>query len=127
VVEHDGEPVAFLVMVPELAEVTRLDGLGLARFASRRLANRSVLRHGRAACVLIIGVDPRHRGGGLGLVLTAEMVRMVERFGLEAFTTTFVHEANHATLALTRRLELEPVRSLRLFAFGEPDPGDVRP
>lgn len=124
VVERGGRPVAFLVLVPELAEALRLGPVTLARLMTRPTGLRLVRRHARSAAVLMIGVDPRHMGEGIGRILVGEIVSAALRFDLDAVTTTWIHEDNVASAALTGPLGEDPERRLSLFAWDDVAAGD---
>lgn len=108
-VERDGEPVAFVVVAPDLNQILRrLNGsLGLTDLLRLRRLRRSV----RAAVVLLIGVLP-HVPVGVGPVLFSEILKAVTAGGYEAVHTTWVHEQNRSVESLISRLcGLSPQRT----------------
>ncbi|HEX8742832.1 MAG TPA: hypothetical protein VF712_06845 [Thermoleophilaceae bacterium] len=112
VVERDGEPIAFSIVVPNLNEVlSRLDG----RIRLRDLVRlRGMLRDVRGAVILLIGALPEVPMG-VGQVLVAEIVRALRDARYEFVHTTWIHQENAAVQALARYWRAEPDKRYGVF------------
>jgi GNAT superfamily N-acetyltransferase len=113
VAELHGEPVGFLICLPDVYELLRpmrgrLSTLGVIRF----MRNRHKLRQ---ACLLTIGVLPEVQARGLIRVLMYRLVQSLQRLGYTSLTTTWVGDDNPASLAHARSLGV--VRKHRLALY----------
>jgi hypothetical protein len=113
--EKAGEPVAFVVAVPDISEfLMRVRGdLGLPN-QLRLLATRS--RYRREAVLVIKGTVPTEQGRGYLTLLSRELHRGLREGGYRALRSTFVERDNPASAAQYRRMG---GRSLHGHAFYE--------
>lgn len=96
--ERAGEPVAFVLVVPDLTGFVRSTGgrLGPAD-ALRLLATRR--RHRRDAVLIIKGTVPGARGQGLMRHLSRELLEGLQAGGYATLRVTFVEEDNAGSQA----------------------------
>ncbi|WP_298887199.1 hypothetical protein [uncultured Serinicoccus sp.] len=91
--EHDGEPVAFVLVVPDLTDFVRSTGGRLGPVDTvRLLATRG--RYRREAVLIIKGTVPGARGQGLMRHLSRELLRGLQAGGYDALRVTFVEDDN---------------------------------
>jgi GNAT superfamily N-acetyltransferase len=114
IVEKDGEPVAFVLALPNLNEVlhhlngriTPLDLLRLPRF----------LKSISSMVVPLIGALPKWQGMGIGRVLVAEILRTWMASTYEWVDTTWIHQNNPESLAIMRRANGRAVKRHAIFS-----------
>ncbi|WP_201023306.1 hypothetical protein [Serinicoccus chungangensis] len=96
--ERGGEPVAFVLVVPDLTGFVRSTGGRLGPVdAVRLLATRR--RHRRDAVLVIKGTVPGARGQGLMRHLSRELLRGLQAGGYAALRVTFVEDGNAGSQA----------------------------
>ena len=117
VVEHDGRPVGFAVLVPNLFDIMRgCHGRITPRLALRLATRRNNHVDGiRSAVVVMIGAIPEYFGLGIGRVLAAEIVKAGRAGNFDAIHTTWVHEQNHACQAIVRQMHSAPNKQYTVF------------
>lgn len=116
VVEKDGQPVGFALLLPNLNELLR-GGTGriTPALVLRLLANRGHVRGIRSAVVVMVGAIPEYAGKGLGRVIAAELVRIARAGRYTTLYTTWVHEQNQWCRALARQMRSAPARRYAVF------------
>ena len=96
--ELDGEPVAFVLVVPDLTDFVRSTGGRLGPVdAVRLLATRR--RYRRDAVLIIKGTVPGARGQGLMRHLSRELLQGLQAGGYGALRVTFVEDDNRGSQA----------------------------
>lgn len=117
IVEKDGQPVGFALLLPNLNELLRggtgriTPGLMLRLLARRDHYVRGI----RSAVVVMAGAVPEYAGKGLGRVIAAELVRIARAGRYAAIDTTWVHEQNQWCRALARQMGSAPARRYAVF------------
>lgn len=116
IVESAGTPVGFLLMLPDINEVTGRSG----RLTSALLARLAVRCHGRirgidTAVVVLIGAVQTQFGAGIGRILAGEIVRTITGSGYSSVATTWVHEDNVWSNSLTSQMKTDPEKIHRVY------------
>jgi len=112
-VEDEGRLVAFALLLPDAAAAMRaLDG---HLNPLRLLQAQRLVRSSRDAVVVMIGVEPRSFGAGLGRVLAGEIVRCVDEGRYDTLHTTWIHERNWASRAIAERVGAAPAMTYALY------------
>lgn len=117
VVEKDGQPVGFALLVPDLNEILRggsgriTPGVMLRLLARRDYHVRGI----RSAVVVMVGAAPEYVGKGLGRVIAAELIRIARAGRYATIDTTWVHEQNRWCRALVGQLRSVPVKRYAVF------------
>ena len=106
--ERAGEPVAFIVTVPDISEfLMRIRG-DLGRLNQLRLlATRA--RYRREAVLIIKGTVPAQQGKGYLTLLSRELYRNLRAGGYRVLRSTFVERDNPASAAQYRRMGGRPL------------------
>jgi hypothetical protein len=106
--EKAGQPVAFIVSVPDISQfLMRVRGeLGLLN-QLRLLATRA--RYRREAVLVIKGTVPAEQGKGYLTLLSRELYRNLRAGGYQALRSTFVERGNLASAAQYRRMGGRPL------------------
>lgn len=116
IVESDGVPVGFLLMLPDVNEIVgrsgRLTPALLARLAARREGR---IRGIETAVVVLIGAVQTQFGAGIGRVLAGEIVRTITGSGYSSVATTWVHEDNVWSNSLTSQMKTDPEKIHRVY------------
>lgn len=116
IVESDGFPVGFLLMLPDVNEIVgrsgRLTPALLARLAARRAGR---IRGIETAVVVLIGAVQTQFGAGIGRVLAGEIVRTITGSGYSSVATTWVHEDNVWSNSLTSQMKTDPEKIHRVY------------
>jgi hypothetical protein len=114
IVEHDGQPVAFSILLPNLNELlARFNGrVGLWDLLTYRL------RRIRGAVVVLVGAVPAFQGSGVGRTLVAALVRATLAARYTQLHTTWIHDRTWASRVLVRRWDA--TRAKRYSIFGRP-------
>ncbi|ALR13980.1 transcriptional regulator [Mycobacteroides saopaulense] len=116
IVESDGVPVGFLLMLPDVNEIVgrsgRLTPPLLARLAARREGR---IRGIETAVVVLIGAVQTQFGAGIGRVLAGEIVRTITGSGYSSVATTWVHEDNVWSNSLTSQMKTDPEKIHRVY------------
>jgi GNAT superfamily N-acetyltransferase len=117
VVEHDGRPVGFAVLVPNLFDILRgCHGRITPRLALRLASRRNNHIEGiRSAVVVMIGAIPEYFGLGIGRILAAEIVKAGRAGNFDAIHTTWVHEQNRACRAIAQQMRSAPNKRYTVF------------
>ncbi|WP_298749939.1 hypothetical protein [uncultured Serinicoccus sp.] len=96
--ERGGEPVAFVLVVPDLTDFVRSTGGRLGPVDTvRLLASRR--RYRREAVLIIKGTVPGARGQGLMRHLSRELLQGLQAGGYDALRVTFVEDDNTGSQA----------------------------
>lgn len=116
IVQSGQEPVGFLLMLPDLNEITGQSG---------RLTPSTLLRIGRrrggripgvnTAVVVLIGARQTEFGAGIGRILAGEIVRTINGSGYSSVATTWVHEDNVWSNSLTAQMKTRPEKRHRVY------------
>ncbi|WP_089158167.1 GNAT family N-acetyltransferase [Micromonospora sp. NBS 11-29] len=112
---RDGQPVAFVLCVPDISEflvATRGD-LGPVN-QLRLLATRR--RYRREAVLIVKGVLPEHQGRGYQRLLSAHLHHNLRAGGYTALRSTYVGRDNPASAAQYRRLGGRPLHGYTFYA-----------
>lgn len=116
IVEADKVPVGFLLMVPDVNEITgqsgRLTPSALLRVAAKRGGR---IRGVNTAVVVLIGAVQTRFGAGLGRILAGEIVRTITTSGYSAAATTWIHEDNMWSNSLTAQMKTAPEKRHRVY------------
>lgn len=116
IVESEGMPVGFLLMLPDVNEIAgrsgRLTPALLARLAARRDGR---IRGIDTAVVVLIGAAQTQFGAGIGRVLAGEIVRTITGSGYSSVATTWVHEDNVWSNSLTSQMKTDPEKIHRVY------------
>ncbi len=117
VVQHDGQPVGFVLLVPDLFELLRGGSGRITPGLAARLAVRRDyrVRGIGSAVVVMMGAAPEYVGKGLGRVLAAELVRIGRGGRYPRIDTTWVHEQNRWCLALVGQMQSAPAKRYAVF------------
>ncbi|MEV4481370.1 GNAT family N-acetyltransferase [Micromonospora coxensis] len=109
-----GEPVAFVLCVPDISEyVVRVRGdLHLVN-QLRLLATRR--RYRREAVLIVKGVLPRYQGRGYQRLLSAELRRNLHTGGYTTLRSTYVGRDNPASAAQYRALGGRPLHGYTFY------------
>jgi len=108
-----GAPVAFVICMPEFAEI--LPAMG------NRLTPRSALRgmrsarHVRTAAIKLIGVVPEHRGSGIHARLIERAVKGIREAGYGRVDGSLIDERNGAMRAVVEGAGMHIYRRYRFF------------
>jgi hypothetical protein len=113
IIEKDGVPVGFSLLVPNLNEI--LIGRNGKLSLGLLLRWRSLLKKIKSVVVVMIGADPTLFGRGLGRCFTAEIVRAVATGPYNTVHTTWVHENNWMTRSLIHHLGPVPAKQYAVF------------
>jgi hypothetical protein len=115
--ERAGEPVAFIVAVPDISEylMTVRGDLGVLNQV-RLLATRG--RYRRDAVLIIKGTVPAAQGRGYLTLLSRELHRGLREHGYRALRSTYVERDNAASAAQYRRAGGRPLHG---YTFYEKD------
>jgi len=113
VAEIAGQPVGFLICLPDVYQLLRpmrgrLSTLGVIRF----MRNRHKLRQ---ACLLTIGVLPEVQARGMIRVLMYRLVQTLQRLGFTSLTTTWGGAANPPSLAHAQALGVTRKHRLAIY------------
>lgn len=111
--EH-GEPVAFVLAVPDLSEFVQAHG-GRMRWREqlRLLATRS--RHRREAVLVIKGTVPGARGRGLMRILHRELLANLQAGGYTMLRVTQIGQDNEASAAPFRAMGGRPLHGVCFY------------
>ncbi|MDO3128020.1 N-acetyltransferase [Mycobacteroides abscessus subsp. bolletii] len=116
IVESEGTPVGFLLMLPDVNEIAgrsgRLTPALLTRLAARRDGR---IRGIDTAVVVLIGAVQTQFGAGIGRVLAGEIVRTITGSGYSSVATTWVHEDNVWSNSLTAQMKTDPEKIHRVY------------
>ncbi|MBA0048831.1 N-acetyltransferase [Mycobacteroides sp. LB1] len=116
IVESGGNPVGFLLMLPDVNEIAgrsgRLTPALLARLAARRDGR---IRGIGTAVVVLIGAVQTQFGAGIGRILAGEIVRTITGSGYSSVATTWVHEDNVWSNSLTAQMKTDPEKIHRVY------------
>jgi hypothetical protein len=117
IVERDGKPVAFALLVPDLNQVLKAAGGRITPRLALRLATRRDyrLRGVDAAVIVMIGALPEFGGAGFGRVLAGQIVEIARGGHYPVIHTTWIHEDNRWSRVLARKLGSEPSRYYSVF------------
>jgi len=111
-VEHDGKPVAFSFIMPDVNEIIRWLNGNLRLWHYPFLPGR--IRGVRRAIVLMIGALPAAATWGVGRVLAKEIVEQALACGFEELQTTWIREENWQSHAL---VHCPPFRELKRYVI----------
>ncbi|MGC4897546.1 hypothetical protein [Micromonospora sp. DT31] len=112
---RDGQPVAFVLCVPDISDfvvATRGDLHPVNQL--RLLATRR--RYRREAVLIVKGVVPRFQGCGYQRLLSAHLHRNLHAGGYTALRSTYVERDNAASAAGYRRLGGRPLHGYTFYA-----------
>ena len=113
VAEVGGEPAGFIIAVPDLNPILRPFR---GRFGPLQildlLRRRSQIRD---ATAIVIGVRPDLQGRGVMTAVQTELRAALRRRGYRRLTTTWVADANAASVAVARRMGGRVVHRLALY------------
>lgn len=116
IVEADGVPVGFLLMLPDVNEIAgrsgRLTPSMLLRIAAKRGGR---IRGVDTAVVVLIGAVETQFGAGIGRILAGEIVRASTASGYSSVATTWVHEDNVWSNSLAAQMKTEPEKRHRVY------------
>ncbi|WKG02925.1 N-acetyltransferase [Mycolicibacterium sp. HK-90] len=116
IVECDGGPIGFLLMLPDVNEIAgqsgRLTPSMLLRIAARR---RGRIPGVDTAVVVLIGAVETQFGAGIGRILAGEIVRASTGSGYSSVATTWVHEDNVWSNSLAAQMKTEPDKRHRVY------------
>jgi GNAT superfamily N-acetyltransferase len=120
VAEIGGQPVGFLICLPDVYQLLRpmrgrLSTLGVIRF----MRNRHRLRQ---ASVLTIGVLPEVQARGMIRVLMYKLVQTLQRLGYTSLTATWVGDDNPASLSHAKALGGSRKHRLAIYESAVPCP-----
>ncbi|GIJ11004.1 GNAT family N-acetyltransferase [Micromonospora andamanensis] len=112
---RDGQPVAFVLCVPDISEflVAVRGDLHLVN-QLRLLATRH--RYRREAVLIVKGVLPRYQGRGYQRLLSAHLHRNLHIAGYTTLRSTYVGRDNPASAAQYRRLGGRPLHGYTFYA-----------
>ncbi|MGV9797932.1 N-acetyltransferase [Mycobacterium sp. NPDC003449] len=116
IVEAGREPVGFLLMLPDINEITGQSG----RITASTLLRMTSRRNGRirgidTAVVVLIGAVETRFGAGIGRVLAGEIVKTITDSGYSSVATTWVHEDNVWSNSLAAQMKTAPEKRHRVF------------
>jgi GNAT superfamily N-acetyltransferase len=123
IVEHDGRPVAFVTVVPNLFEILGRHGRITPGLVRRLAWKRDHHIAGiTSAIVVMMGALPEYAGRGIGRVLGAEIVNAARRGGYTSVATTWIHDDNRWCRAIVNQMRLAPVKQYAVLEreWGEP-------
>lgn len=116
IVEASGDPVGFLLMLPDVNEIAgqsgRLTPSMLLRVAAK---HRGRIRGVDTAVVVLIGASETRFGAGIGRILAGEIVRASTGSGYSSVATTWVHEDNVWSNSLAAQMKTEPDKRHRVY------------
>jgi hypothetical protein len=116
IIEADKTPVGFLLMLPDVNEITgrsgRLTPATLLRVAAKRDGR---IRGVNTAVVVLIGAVQTQFGAGLGRILAGEIVRTITTSGYSSVATTWIHEDNMWSNSLTAQMKTAPDKRHRVY------------
>ncbi len=116
IVEVDGEPSGFAMLVPDLKQITPRSGRLTPALLVRLIAKRDDRIRGiDTAVVVMIGVVPEHAGLGVGRVVAGEIAEVVLSGRYRQVATTWIHERNHWSTALVAQMKAAPVKRYRIY------------
>ncbi|RDI61316.1 hypothetical protein [Nocardia pseudobrasiliensis] len=116
IVEVDGRPAGFAMLVPDLNQITPRSGRVTPALAARLIAQRdNRIRGIDTAVVVMIGVAPEHAGLGVGRVVAGEIADVVLSGRYRQVATTWIHERNHWSKALVAQMKAAPARRYRIY------------
>lgn len=109
---RDGEPVAFVLVIPDLSEVLRR-----YRGAFGVRAQLAALRHRRPgeAILVVKGTAPAAQGRGYLTLLSRELLRSLQSGGYHVLRSTFVEDDNAASAAQYRRMGGRPLHATTFY------------
>ena len=114
IAEKNGQPVGYLVAVPDLNPIfqtLRNGKLSIPGFI--RLLNWK--KHVKNIRVMILGVLPEYRKKGIDIVFYRHLHIYMKKRGLEYAEPCYVMEKNLRMLNLLRHLQLEHIKTYRLM------------
>ncbi|GAB95556.1 GNAT superfamily N-acetyltransferase [Kineosphaera limosa] len=118
-VEADGEPAAFVLVVPDLSRfVMSVDGRLGPLEAVRLLATRH--RYRREAVLIVKGTRPQFQGRGLNRLLSRELLAGLHAGGYETLRSTFVGDDNPASAAQYERMGGRPLHGTTFYRLDLP-------
>lgn len=112
-VERNGKPVAFAVVVPDFNELQiQFNGkIGIWQLLTIRRRLAAI----RGAVILVIGAIPEVHGSGLGRVIATGITRGLVAGRYERVHTSWIHESTVGSKALVRRLGFHRTREYAIF------------
>lgn len=111
---RDGEPVAFVLTVPDLSEfVMRTGGRMALRDQLRLLLTRR--RYRDEAILIIKGTVPDARGGGLMSLLSHRLLTNLQAGGYRTLRVTFIGEDNAASAAQFEAMGGRPLHDVAFY------------
>ncbi|WP_431920039.1 GNAT family N-acetyltransferase [Micromonospora wenchangensis] len=112
---RDGEPVAFVLCVPDISEflIAVRGDLHLLNQARLLAARR---RYRREAVLIVKGVLPQHQGRGYQRLLSTHLHRNLYTGGYTTLRSTYVERDNAASAAQYRRLGGRPLHGYTFYA-----------
>jgi len=113
VIEKDGAPVAFSILVPNLNEV--LAGRGGKISPSLILQGKRLFRQIHSIVVATIGAVPEFFGQGLGRCIVGEIAQAIISGQYDTVHTTSIDERNALSRALVGYLEAHPTKRYAVF------------
>jgi GNAT superfamily N-acetyltransferase len=113
IIEQSGEPIGFVVLIPNLNEV-------LAHYHGRLtiglvLRWRSLLKSIKSVVPLMVGVVPEFVGKGVGRLISAEIARSMASGRYDTLHTTWVHQDNGMSRGLFSRIAPFPSKQHVVF------------
>ncbi|MCV7112181.1 N-acetyltransferase [Mycolicibacterium setense] len=116
IVEAAGTPIGFLLMLPDVNEISGQSG----RLTPSMLLRMAAKRGGRirgidTAVVVLIGAVETQFGAGIGRILAGEIVRASTGSGYSSVATTWVHEDNVWSNSLAAQMKTEPDKRHRVY------------
>mgnify|MGYP001167418958 CR=1 FL=1 len=119
VIEIDGAPVAILLGIPDIFELSRGLGPRPSPLGWLRLAWRSLRFRPRSGRIIVMGIaaNLRYSAAGAAILLTLldEMIDQQQALGLEAIEGGWVLEDNVALTRLLVRYNFAATRTFRIF------------
>jgi hypothetical protein len=109
-----GEPIAFILSIPDISEyVAAIDGnLNIAN-QLRLLLTRK--RYRREAVCVIQGTVPHEQGKGYVRLLTRELLRNLRAAGYDTLRGTFIEHENVASAAQLRKIGGVPLHGVTFY------------
>ena len=119
VVECEGEPAGVVLVLPNIAEMTRDLGTDPGPIGWTKLLLRALRKSYTTARIILFGVNDRFSGSMLGvtvaMTLLDEMVASARRHRLDSVEAGWVLENNSALIGIMEQFGARRVRTLRLY------------
>ena len=113
IVEKEGDPAGFILMIPDINLPLRKCGGRLFPFGFFRVI--SFLRNPTQGRVLLMGVREEYRGRGVESILISQVFRQARDQGYDRADLSWILEDNRALIGPLEKLGALPWRRFRLF------------